>query len=165
VASRRDLLGAVGTVTLTVVTGCAESGEPTSGPTDGAATARTTAAAETVRFVVRLRGPSANHELLTGRDLAATGDVRQFEGGWGFSARLSDTATERLSEQFAESGVTDDPSAFRLQIRVDGETRRELGVRPSFANAVASEGYEGEFVFTFETEATATAARTAAEDG
>jgi hypothetical protein len=159
VASRRDALGAVGTATVVAVAGCA-------GLTEGDATRSTASPTTAPRFVVRLQGPSTDRQLFTGPDLATVGDVQQFEANqWGFSAQLSDAATERLSERFAAVGVADDPSRFQLQIRVDGKTRRELGVQSSFAEAVASEEYDGRFVFTFETEATATEVQTVADSG
>ncbi len=161
--SRRDALGAAGVATVVAVAGCAGLEETTSDTTESDGT---TDQPGTTRFVVRLRGPSTDRELFTEHGLATVGDIQQFEGGqWGFSAQLSDAAAERLSEGFRTVGVADDPSGFQLQLRVNGETRRELGVQSSFAEAVASESYDGSFVFTFETEATAREVQTVADSG
>jgi len=143
-STRRTLLAVAVPTVLTPLAGC--TGD-VSGPSDAGTTTEPTTTESTTAestMTVRLLGPDAERTLFTETDVVAVGEVRERTGSVAVPITITEERTETVSETFASAGVAEDPDAFEVAIRVDGDRRNRYGIAPGLAEAIESGDWEGE---------------------
>ena len=138
--SRRTALGAIATVTTVSVAGCTSivgsrddaTASPTQSGTDGS-------------FVARLDGPGTNRLLFDGSDVDSVGAVEESRsGGYQLPVELTASGTSHVTEVFRTEGVAEDPDAFEVVQRYDGEVVGQFEVAPGLADAIVNDEWDGE---------------------
>jgi hypothetical protein len=153
--SRRAFL-ATATATTSLLAGCTGHGvsgiDPSPTDTEPA-------------FVARLDGPAATRHLFDGADVATVGDVQDARGAYALPVTLTDDATGSVRETFDEAGVPDDPDAFEVVLRFEGEATGRFAISPGFAEEIDGGEWDGAFRLTFQNEQQAHDVRQALTDG
>lgn len=136
------MLGLLGT-TLAVASGCTAAGSFGSGePSDD----RNAPESDAQSFEVLLSGPGQKQPLFDAGDVTEVGEVQKRNGACHLPVELTDDATTTVRETFRSSGVDDDPEAFEIVHRKDGEELNRLGIAPPLAEAIADGTWDGSFV-------------------
>lgn len=146
--SRRRVIEAVGIALTTGLAGCAEFGA-------GDEATETTTGENVPRVSAQLVGPETDTTLFGSGDAASVGEVRESEGAPYFSFTLTDDAATSVSETFRDAGVADEPSPFEIVVRRGGEEVNRFGIEQGLAQSIASDEWDGSFVFQFESVETA----------
>lgn len=149
-STRRTLLAVAVPTVLTPLAGC-------TGELSGASAPETTTQPSTPdpTMTVRLLGPDTERTLFTESDVVAVGELRERTGSVAVPITITEERTETVSETFASAGVTEDPDAFEVAIRMDGDRRNRYGIAPSLAEAIESGEWAGEFHVTVADRSTA----------
>lgn len=138
--SRRTTLGAIATVATGSVAGCTSI----VGSRDDATGSPTRAGADD-SFVARLDGPETNRMLFDASDVASVGTVEESRsGGYQLPVELTASGTSHVTEVFRTEGVADDPDAFEVVQRYDGQVVGRFEVAPGLADAVVNDEWDGE---------------------
>lgn len=145
--SRREAIGIAGAAALTLVSGCTAAGR-TRSERDGVE--RSSPDDGEPAFEVRVTGPGIDRTLFDGTGVAEVGDVRDRGRSSRLPVTLTDTATANVVEVFRAAGGDDAPGEFRIVLRKDGAKIEQFGVAPAFAADVVADGWDGEFVLTFQ---------------
>lgn len=156
--SRRETTGIVGTATLTLLSGC--TGTAFGGASrDTTETDQSGAGHEEATFEVRLSGPETDRLLFGQTGVGRVGEIDERDRSVTLPVSLTDDATTQVSETFHTVGVTETPDRFAIVLRHGGEEINRLGIAPALAENVAADGWDGEFVLTFEQREQATEVR------
>lgn len=154
--SRRGVIEVAGIALTTGLAGCAGFGA------DSEATRTATGTevgdgsdGDAPRVSAQLVGPETDTTLFDSSDAASVGEVRESEDAPYFSFTLTDDAAASVSETFRDVGVADDPSPFEIVVRRGGEEVNRFGIEQGLAQSIASDEWDGSFVFQFESGETA----------
>jgi hypothetical protein len=154
--SRREAVGIAGTAALTLVSGCTAAGG-TRSERDGME--RSSPDDGEPAFEVRVTGPGTDRTLFDGTGVAAVGEIHDRGRSSRLPLTLTDAATAHVVEVFRAAGVDDAPGEFRVVLLDEGTEAGRFGVGPAFAADVVADGWDGEFVLTFQERDRATAIR------
>jgi hypothetical protein len=158
--SRRRVIEATGIALTTGLAGCAgfgAGGEATGtaegteggGESDG----------DISRVTVQLVGSETDATLFDSRDADSVGSLRESEDPPFFEVTLTDGTATSVSKTFRDAGVADDASSFEVVVQRGDEEVNRFGIQQNLAQSIASDEWDGSFVFQFESVETARAVR------